>query len=103
MTAALALGQRLAGAVVALMYSGGNVLEEIAVSRAEHNLRSLVDRAGRNDYQPGERQYGCFRQLRTFWRRAAPQLSRSGGERDRRPELLIGRDFPPLATQKRKA
>jgi len=47
MTAALALGQPLAGAVVALMYSGGNVLEEIAVSRAEHNLRSLVDRAPR--------------------------------------------------------
>ena len=47
MTAALALGQPLAGAVVALMYSGGNVLEEIAVSRAEHNLRSLVDRVPR--------------------------------------------------------
>jgi len=47
MTAALALGQPLAGAVVALMYSGGNVLEEIAVARAEHNLRSLVDRAPR--------------------------------------------------------
>src|SRR6516165_6873686 len=47
MTAALALGEPLAGAVVALMYSGGNVLEEIAVSRAEHNLRSLVDRAPR--------------------------------------------------------
>jgi heavy metal translocating P-type ATPase len=47
MTAALALGQPLAGAVVALMYSGGNILEDIAVSRAEHNLRSLVDRAPR--------------------------------------------------------
>ncbi|MGP0091819.1 MAG: heavy metal translocating P-type ATPase [Xanthobacteraceae bacterium] len=47
MSAALALGQPLAGAVVALMYSGGNVLEEIAVARAEHNLRSLVDRAPR--------------------------------------------------------
>jgi heavy metal translocating P-type ATPase len=47
MTAALALGESLAGAVVALMYSGGNVLEEIAVSRAEHDLRSLVDRAPR--------------------------------------------------------
>ena len=45
MSAALALGQPLAGAVVALMYSGGNVLEEIAVARAEHDLRSLVDRA----------------------------------------------------------
>jgi len=47
MSAALALGQPLAGAVVALMYSGGNVLEEIAVARAEHNLRSLADRAPR--------------------------------------------------------
>jgi heavy metal translocating P-type ATPase len=47
MSAALALGEPLAGAVVALMYSGGNVLEDIAVARAEHNLRSLVDRAPR--------------------------------------------------------
>ena len=47
MSAALALGQPLAGAVVALMYSGGNVLEEIAIARAEHDLRSLVDRAPR--------------------------------------------------------
>ena len=30
MSAALALGQPLAGAVVALMYSGGNVLEDVA-------------------------------------------------------------------------
>jgi heavy metal translocating P-type ATPase len=45
MSAALALGQPLAGAVVALMYSGGNVLEDIAVTRAEHDLRSLIDRA----------------------------------------------------------
>ena len=47
MSAALALGQPLAGAVVALMYSGGNVLEDVAVTRAESNLRSLVDRAPR--------------------------------------------------------
>ena len=47
MSAALVLGEPLAGAVVALMYSGGNVLEEIAVARAEHDLRSLVDRAPR--------------------------------------------------------
>jgi heavy metal translocating P-type ATPase len=47
MSAALALGQPLAGAVVALMYSGGNVLEDIAVARAESDLRSLVDRAPR--------------------------------------------------------
>jgi heavy metal translocating P-type ATPase len=47
MSAALALGQPLAGAVVALMYSGGNILEDIAVARAEFDLRSLVDRAPR--------------------------------------------------------
>ena len=47
MSAALALRQPLAGAVVALMYSGGNVLEDIAVARAEHGLRALLDRAPR--------------------------------------------------------
>ena len=47
MTAALWLRQPLAGAVVALMYSGGNVLEVLAVSRAERSLRLLVDRAPR--------------------------------------------------------
>ena len=51
MSAALALGQPLAGAVVALMYSGGNVLEDIAVARAEHDLRSLVDRAPREAHR----------------------------------------------------
>ncbi|MGY3238896.1 MULTISPECIES: heavy metal translocating P-type ATPase [unclassified Bradyrhizobium] len=56
MSAALALGQPLAGAVVALMYSGGNVLEEIAIARAEHDLRSLVDRAPRRaQRKTGER------------------------------------------------
>ncbi|MGJ4941517.1 heavy metal translocating P-type ATPase [Bradyrhizobium sp. HKCCYLS1011] len=45
MTAAIVLRQPLAGAVVALMYAGGNVLEDIAVARAEHDLRALVDRA----------------------------------------------------------
>ena len=47
MGGALALGQPLAGAVIALMYSGGNVLEDFAVGRAERDLRSLVDRAPR--------------------------------------------------------
>ena len=56
MSAALALGQPLAGAVVALMYSGGNVLEVIAIARAEHDLRSLVDRAPREAHRRiGER------------------------------------------------
>jgi heavy metal translocating P-type ATPase len=51
MSAAVALGQPLAGAVVALMYSGGNVLEDVAIARAEHDLRSLVDRAPRHAYR----------------------------------------------------
>src|SRR6202795_142985 len=51
MSAAIVLGQPLAGAVVALMYSGGSVLEEIAVARAEHDLRSLVDRAPREAHR----------------------------------------------------
>ena len=51
MSAALALGQPLAGAVVALMYSGGNVLEDIAVARAERDLRALVDRAPREAHR----------------------------------------------------
>ena len=51
MSAAIVLGQPLAGAVVALMYSGGSVLEDIAVARAEHDLRSLVDRAPREAHR----------------------------------------------------
>ncbi|MHC6155515.1 heavy metal translocating P-type ATPase [Bradyrhizobium elkanii] len=51
MSAALALGQPLAGAVVALMYSGGNMLEDIAIARAERDLRSLVDRAPRQAHR----------------------------------------------------
>jgi heavy metal translocating P-type ATPase len=47
MAAALALGETLAGVVVAVMYAGGNVLEDFAVSRAERNLKSLTDRAPR--------------------------------------------------------
>ena len=47
MTAALVLGEPLAGVVVAVMHSGGNVLEDYAVSRAERDLRALVDRAPR--------------------------------------------------------
>ncbi|MBR1273935.1 heavy metal translocating P-type ATPase [Bradyrhizobium sp. AUGA SZCCT0283] len=54
MSAAVVLGQPLAGAVVALMYSGGNVLEEIAVARAERDLRSLVDRAPREAHRLAE-------------------------------------------------
>lgn len=44
MTAALLLGENLAGAVVAVMYAGGNLLEDFAVARAERDLKLLVDR-----------------------------------------------------------
>ena len=47
MSGALALGQNLAGIVIAIMYAGGNVLEDFAVARAERDLRSLIDRAPR--------------------------------------------------------
>src|SRR6516164_1193072 len=47
MSGALALGQNLAGIVIAIMYAGGNVLEDFAVARAERDLKSLVDRAPR--------------------------------------------------------
>ena len=47
MSAALLLGEGLAAAVVAVMYAGGNVLEDFAVARAERDLKSLVDRSPR--------------------------------------------------------
>ncbi|NVN86643.1 MAG: heavy metal translocating P-type ATPase [Rhodopseudomonas sp.] len=47
MTAALGFGENLAASVVAVMYAGGNVLEDFAVSRAQRDLRALADRAPR--------------------------------------------------------
>jgi len=47
MAAALMLGQNLAGIIIAIMYAGGNVLEDLAIARAERDLRSLIDRAPR--------------------------------------------------------
>jgi heavy metal translocating P-type ATPase len=47
MSGAVVLGEALAGIVIAIMYAGGNVLEDIAVTRAERDLRSLIDRAPR--------------------------------------------------------
>jgi heavy metal translocating P-type ATPase len=44
---ALLLGEYLAGAIIALMLSGGNALEDYAQGRAGRELRSLVDRAPR--------------------------------------------------------
>ena len=47
MAGALALGEYLAGAVVALMLAGGNALEERANRRAARELTSLIERAPR--------------------------------------------------------
>ncbi len=47
MSAALVLGEPLAGIVVAVMYAGGNLLEDAAIGRAERDLTALVDRAPR--------------------------------------------------------
>lgn len=44
---ALALGQYLAGAVVALMLAGGNALEEYATRRAARELKHLLERMPR--------------------------------------------------------
>ncbi len=48
MAGALALGEYLAGAVVALMLAGGNALEESAGRRARRELTALVERAPRS-------------------------------------------------------
>jgi heavy metal translocating P-type ATPase len=45
MAGALALGEYLAGAVIALMLAGGNALELLAQGRARRELTLLVDRA----------------------------------------------------------
>lgn len=47
MSAALLLGENLAAVVVAVMYAGGNLLEDFAVSRARRDLNALIDRAPR--------------------------------------------------------
>lgn len=47
MTAALVLGEALAAVVVAIMYAGGTVLEDLARGRAERDLTALTDRSPR--------------------------------------------------------
>ena len=47
MAGALALGQQLAGAVIALMLAGGDALEEAAGRRARRELTGLLERAPR--------------------------------------------------------
>ncbi|MBA8906204.1 MULTISPECIES: heavy metal translocating P-type ATPase [Aminobacter] len=47
MSAALWLGEDLAAIVVAIMYMGGNVLEDYARGRAQSDLKALTDRSPR--------------------------------------------------------
>ncbi len=47
MAGALVLGEALAGAIVGLMYSGGQVLERYAAQRAGGAIRALIERAPR--------------------------------------------------------
>jgi heavy metal translocating P-type ATPase len=47
MAGALALGEYLAGSVIALMLAGGNALEEFASGRARRELTKLIERAPR--------------------------------------------------------
>lgn len=51
MAGAIALDQSLAAIIVAVMYMGGTVLEDYAVTRAERSLKSLVDRAPRHAHR----------------------------------------------------
>jgi heavy metal translocating P-type ATPase len=55
MATALALGEYLAGAVVALMLSGGNALEAAAGGRARRDLARLVSRAPRTAHRVTQR------------------------------------------------
>ncbi len=48
MTAALLVGESLAAAVVALMYSGGTFLEDFAVGRARREMTGLLSRVPRS-------------------------------------------------------
>ncbi len=51
MTSALATGEYLAGAVVAVMLAGGNALEEYAAGRARRELTKLLERAPRTAHR----------------------------------------------------
>ncbi len=51
MAGALALGEYLAGAVIALMLSGGNALEAAAGRRARRELTALLERAPRSAHR----------------------------------------------------
>ncbi|WP_112875323.1 heavy metal translocating P-type ATPase [Paracoccus endophyticus] len=53
MTAALAVGETLAAAVVAVMYTGGSVLEQFAEGRARREMTALLNRVPRSALRHG--------------------------------------------------
>ena len=55
MGGALALGETLAGVVIALMFTGGNVLDEFAQRRANRELTALLGRTPRTAHREGFR------------------------------------------------
>jgi hypothetical protein len=59
MSAALVLGQPLAGAVVALMYSGGNVLEDIARHARRIAVSTSVSKMCRYPRLPSATGFWC--------------------------------------------
>ena len=94
MSAALALGETLAAVVVAIMYSGGNVLEDFARGRAQRDLKALTDRTPRFAHRrSGERmedipvdqvaigedfwfaQENCCPSTAFFWMRRPPLMN----------------------------
>ena len=56
MSAALAFGEPLAGNVVALMYSGGQLLEKFAEGRARREMTALLGRVGRTAMRYGPKE-----------------------------------------------
>jgi cation transport ATPase len=84
MSAALILGEGLASAVVAVMYAGGNALEDIAVVRAERDLKSLVDRAPRLAHRLTEGAIEDIAIGQGASRRRHPRARRRGGACRRR-------------------
>ena len=54
MTGALAIGETLAGIVVALMYSGGQLLEDFAAGRARREMTALLGRVPKTAMRHGD-------------------------------------------------
>ncbi len=57
MIGALLLGQYLAGAIIAVMLSGGMALEQYAIARARRELSSLISRAPRVAHRRADEHY----------------------------------------------